>query len=106
MHAAHTQTCATCVCQVESERKSVFSTVREAMLSARYGDTIIVANEPPRAGFVHMQQGSRVWHSRRGSGTLLRIDQANEGGKPYIVEFDSGDTHEHCDQSMLKFARC
>ena len=48
--------------------------------------------------------GSRVYHPRRHVGTVMQIDHDDARGKPYCVEFDSGEVHSYSAGSLAKLS--
>ena len=52
-----------------------------------------------RSGEVRLKCGWHVWHPRRGPGVVSEIDMHNVRGRPYQVEFASGELHQYSRQS-------
>jgi hypothetical protein len=49
--------------------------------------------------------GDVVMHPSRGRGVVVGVNMSDTQRKPYIVRFDSGDSHHYSEASLRKFTR-
>ncbi len=56
--------------------------------------------EEPRVGI--LPRGARLIHEKRGKGSLMDVNFEDYRDKPYIVTFDTGDTHHYTADSLCK----
>ena len=78
--------------QMAEERRSVQIVMSGESLNGQAGQRFVF--------------GARVSHTVHGRGTVIEVNTHDRRGKPYIVQFDNGETHQYSEESAVKLQLC